>query len=223
MTARSARSASCSSASTAWSRPTAVARRAAPPAAHRRRPRHRADTRPGSVTPTGSRSCGAAWAGGSADVWYCAPVGERGAAFRLRYRNLGTPRPRVELGWAATWASSSVAHLRSSRCTASSPSATIPWTGSRVAALMRAAGAAACCAHRRSSGAGTGSARAHYRRPAAAPSLAGEQTADVPPGGELDRRRLPGGRARAGWRGRDRAAPAAARLRRAAATPLSAG
>jgi uncharacterized protein len=75
------------------------------------------------------------WAGGEADVWYCAPVGERGAAFRLRYRNLGTAPAQADLSWTGAWASSTVSHLRAKPLDGKLTVHDDPWTGSRVAAL----------------------------------------------------------------------------------------
>ncbi len=77
----------------------------------------------------------ASFAGGTADVWYCAPVGERGAAFRLRYRNLGDVPARAELCWTGAWVRSSVAHLRVKPLHGEMTIVDDAWTGSRVSAL----------------------------------------------------------------------------------------
>jgi uncharacterized protein len=77
----------------------------------------------------------ASFDGGTADIWYCAPVGERGAAFRLRYRNLGGTRARAELCWSGAWASSTVAHLRVKPLHGEMTSLADAWTGSSVTAL----------------------------------------------------------------------------------------
>lgn len=69
------------------------------------------------------------------DAWYCAPVGERGAAFRLRYRNLGTSAVRAELRWDGGWQRASIAHLRVKPLPGELTGHHDPWTGSRVAAL----------------------------------------------------------------------------------------
>lgn len=75
------------------------------------------------------------WEQGEADAWYCAPVGERGATFRLSYRNLGPAPAQVELAWAGSWATSSVALLRVKPLHGEIAVHDDAWTGSRVAAL----------------------------------------------------------------------------------------
>ena len=143
------------------------------------------------------------WAGGSATVWYCVPVGERGAAFRLHYRNLGPATARVELGWSGSWAASSVAHLRPKPLAGELTVRDDPWTGSRVAALTAGLPVLAIAIQ-----GGNGLDIGSSTTPAAAgdgepgPPAAGtspppgpaddsepgwraRRTADVPPGGEL--------------------------------------
>jgi hypothetical protein len=69
------------------------------------------------------------------DAWYLAPVGERGAVFRLRLRNTGTAAVGAELGWTGGWDSASVAHLRVKPLAGQLTVSDDRWTGSRVAAL----------------------------------------------------------------------------------------
>jgi hypothetical protein len=72
---------------------------------------------------------------GTAEAWYLAPAGERGAAFRLRYRNTGATPVRAEIGWTGSWQTSSVAHLRAKPLAGELTVRDDAWTGSRVTAL----------------------------------------------------------------------------------------
>jgi uncharacterized protein len=74
-------------------------------------------------------------AGAVIDAWYLAPAGERGAAFRLRFRNTGAAAIGAELGWTGGWDSASVAQLRIKPLAGELTVGDDPWTGSRVAAL----------------------------------------------------------------------------------------
>lgn len=75
------------------------------------------------------------WEQGEADAWYCAPVDERGAVFRLSYRNRGPAPAQVELAWTGSWAATSMVQLRPKPLRGEVVVADDPWTGSKVAAL----------------------------------------------------------------------------------------
>ncbi len=120
----------------------------------------------------------ASFAGGAVDIWYCAPVGERGAAFRLRYRNLGDAPARADLSWTGTWASSTVAHLRVKPLHGELSVQDDQWTGSRVAALSTGLPLIAIALQ-----GGNGVALA--TPPPAGSAWLASRSAEVPPGGEL--------------------------------------
>ncbi len=69
---------------------------------------------------------------GVLEGWLCAPVGERGIAFRLAFHSTG-PRPtEVELGWEGSWHTTTLTHLRPKPVGTSPWGQDDPWTGSRT-------------------------------------------------------------------------------------------
>ena len=118
------------------------------------------------------------WAGGDADAWYCTPVGERGAAFRLRYRNLSDATARATLAWAGAWADSSVAHLRVKPLHGEITVRDDPGTGSRVAAISTGLPLLAL-------GLQGGNGVVLSDPPSAGSAWLASRSADIPPGGEL--------------------------------------
>jgi hypothetical protein len=69
---------------------------------------------------------------GEVDVSYCAPVGERGAAFRLAYRPDPDASPKVVVGWRVQWQETALVQLRTKPLDLEIGSDPDPWTGSHV-------------------------------------------------------------------------------------------
>jgi hypothetical protein len=75
-------------------------------------------------------------AGGELEALYCAPTGERGAAFRLTYRRTdqGSTPVRCTVGWQVRWDSTALTQLRSKPIQVTVESERDTWTHSHVLA-----------------------------------------------------------------------------------------
>ncbi len=69
---------------------------------------------------------------GVLEGWFCAPVDERGIMVRLAYHHHAPEPVTVELGWAGSWGTTTVTHLRSKPIASEPVGHDDPWTGSRT-------------------------------------------------------------------------------------------
>lgn len=83
--------------------------------------------RDGNWLPRLRASCG----DGAVEMWYCAPVDERGLVLRLSYQRR-SGESVVRLGWSFLWMSTLLTHLRAKPVDVAVHVEADPWTGSHV-------------------------------------------------------------------------------------------
>ena len=142
---------------------------------------------------------------GVLEGWFCAPVDERGIMVRLAYHHHAPEPVTVELGWAGSWGTTTVTHLRSKPIASEPVGHDDPWTGSRTISASRGSPAPVGGVARRP---WSGARRPGHRTAMAGLGGRGDRDRTV-----TDRRAVRRGGHRAGWSGHDRPAPSPAGIR----------